>query len=89
MVRRKSIRERGKISFSRAFQELNEGDSVSVVRERSMQPRFPKRVQGRTGKVIGKRGNSLVVNIKDSNKEKTFIIDPVHLKKIKQVKKQR
>ena len=89
MVRRKNVRERGKISFSRAFQELNEGDSVSVVGERAMQPRFPKRIQGRTGKVIGKRGNSLVVNIKDSNKEKTFIIDPVHLKKIKQVKKQR
>ena len=88
MPKRKSIRERGKIKFSRAFQELNEGDSVSIIIEKSMQPKFPKRMQGRTGKVFGKRGRSFLVKIKDSNKEKEFIVDPVHLKKIKMDKKE-
>lgn len=87
MAKRKSTRERGKISFSRAFQELNAGDSVAVVKEVSMQPRFPKRMQGRTGVVEEKRGRSFVVKIKDINKEKKFIIDPVHLKKIKMMEK--
>ncbi len=88
MVKRKNIRERGKIKFSRAFQELKEGDSIAVVREEAMQPRFPKRMQGRTGVVKGKRGRSLIVQIKDMEKEKEYIIDPIHLKKIKRIKKQ-
>ena len=83
MVKRKNIRERGKISFSRAFQELNNDDSVAVDREPSLCPRFPKRLQGRTGKVIGKRGNCVIVEIKQDNSKKSFIINPIHLKRIK------
>jgi ribosomal protein L21E len=37
MVNRKPIRERGKISLTRYFQELKEGDLVSIVKERSLQ----------------------------------------------------
>jgi ribosomal protein L21E len=44
MVRRKNIRTRGKISLSRFFQKFKEGDKVAVVKEISMQPRFPKRI---------------------------------------------
>lgn len=84
MVRRKNIRKRGKVPFSRAFQELKQGDSVAVVKEITMNPLFPKRIQGRTGKIEGKRGRSFIVNIKDIKKEKKFIINPVHLKKIVQ-----
>lgn len=87
MSKRKNIRERGKIKFSRAFQELKEGDAVAVVMEKAKQPRFPKRIQGRTGIIEEKRGRSFVVKIKDSNKEKKFIINPVHLKRIKQISK--
>jgi len=39
-------------------------------------------MSGRTGIVIGKRGRSYIVNIKDFNKEKTFIVPPIHLKRI-------
>ena len=87
MAKRKKVRERGKIKFSRAFQNLKEGDSVAVVAEPAKQPRFPKRIQGRTGIVEEKRGRSLVVKIKDLNKEKKYVIDPVHLKRIKQIVK--
>ncbi|MCA9487707.1 MAG: 50S ribosomal protein L21e [Nanoarchaeota archaeon] len=82
MAEKKSIRTKGKISFSRYFQKLNEGDSVAVIREISLRPRFPKRLQGKTGKVIGQRGSSYEVLIKDQNKEKKFILNPIHLKKI-------
>jgi large subunit ribosomal protein L21e len=83
MVKRKSIRTRGKIQLSRYFQELEKGDFVSVIREWSIKSGFPKRFQGRTGIIEGKRGKAYVVKIKDYNKEKTFLIESIHLKKIK------
>ena len=85
MVKRKKIRERGKISFSRAFQDLKTGDSVSVVIEKANQSSFPKRIQGRCGIIEEKRGSSFIVKINDLNKDKKFIINPIHLKKIKGV----
>lgn len=83
MVRKKKIRTRGKFSLSKFFQKLKEGDKVGITIERSVQPRFPKRIQGKTGIVKEKRGKSYVVSIKDGNKLKEFIIAPLHLKKLK------
>ncbi len=82
MANKKNIRTKGKIQFSRYFQELNKGDDVSVIIEKSLSSSFPKRLQGRTGKVKEKRGSAYLVEIKDQNKSKTFIIAPIHLKKI-------
>lgn len=87
MVRRKEIRTRGKFSFKRFFQKFNEGDSVAVVRERALNINFPERIQGRTGIVEGKRGKAYVVKIKDQNKLKTYLIEPIHLKRITQESK--
>ena len=86
MAKRKPLRTRGKLQLSRYFQELKEGESVAVVKELSINSNFPKRLQGRTGKIDGKRGRNYIVKIKDQSKEKTFLIEPIHLKKIKQVK---
>jgi len=82
-MKSKNPREKGKLKFSRYFQELQEGDRVSVDEELALQPRFPKRLQGRTGVVIGKRGNAYMVRIKNQAKEKDFLILPAHLKKVK------
>ncbi len=76
------MKTRGKLQLSRYFQELNKGDSVAVVREPSIQAKFPKRIQGRTGVVKGKRGMFCLIKIKDLKKEKEFLIAPIHLKKI-------
>jgi ribosomal protein L21E len=86
MVNRKPVRTRGKLQLSRYFQEFKKGDSVTVVAERSLSPTFPKRLQGRTGKIDRKIGRSYCVKIKDQTKEKEFIISPIHLKKIKNKK---
>lgn len=64
------------------FQKFKAGDSVAVVRELGVPFGYSKRVQGRTGKVIEKRGNAYHVVIKDLNKEKKYLIKPIHLKKI-------
>ena len=83
MGKKKSVRTRGKLQLSRYFQELKEGDSVAVVKESAVQSSFPERLQGRTGMVEGKKGKSYIVKIKDQRKEKKFLINPIHLKKIK------
>jgi len=83
MLRRKRIRTRGKLSLGRYFQELKEGDKVCLVRELSMKGDFPARMQGKTGVIVGKRGRSYVVDVMDYNEKKTYLIRPIHLKKLK------
>lgn len=87
MSKRKPIRTRGKLQLSRYFQKLKQGDSVAVVKEPAVNSSFPKRLQGRTGVIESKRGKAYLVKIKDQAKEKRFLIEPIHLKKIKQTKK--
>ncbi len=86
MVNRKPIRTRGKLQLSRYFQELVKGDFVSVSKEQSVSSSFPKRIQGRTGIVEGRKGKAYIVKITEGSKDKRFLIEPIHLKKIKQVK---
>jgi large subunit ribosomal protein L21e len=88
MAKGKPVREKGKLKLSRYFQKFEKGDNVSVVREISLAADFPKRFQGRTGVVEGMQGRSVVIRIKDQNKEKTLIVPPIHLKKIKTNNKQ-
>ena len=83
MSKRKPVRTRGKLQLSKYFQELNKGDSVAITKEASVNANFPKRLQGRTGVVEGKRGRAYLIRIKDLNKEKRLLIPPIHLKKIK------
>ncbi len=86
-MKKKKICERGKIGFSKYFQEFGNGESVAVIREISVKASFPKRLQGKTGFIEGKRGKAYLVKIKDIKKEKTFLIEPIHLKKIKAINK--
>ncbi len=81
MSKKKTVRRKGKVRFSEYFKGLADGDSVSIVIEKSFRIGFPKRIQGLTGKVVGTRGRFKIVELKDKNKMKTFIIHPVHLKK--------
>ena len=78
----KGIREKGKFSFMKFFQKFKPGDSVAVAREISVKFGYPKRLQGRTGKIVEKRGSAYYVEIKDFNKLKRYSIKPIHLKKI-------
>lgn len=65
------------------FQKFNSGDSVALVMDLGVQSQgFPKRMQGRTGKVIEKRGSAYVVEVADYNLKKTYMVKPVHLKRI-------
>lgn len=83
MLKRKKVREKGKIKFSRYFQKLNAGDRVAVIMDLSFKTGFPKSIQGRTGILEEKRGDCWIVKAKIGKKNKRFIIHPVHLKKLK------
>ena len=78
------MRAKGKFSFMRYFQKFSPGDTVAVVRELSQKFGYSTRLQGRTGKVIAKRGSAYEVEIKDFAMKKTYLIKPIHLTRIKQ-----
>jgi len=82
MVKAKKIREKGKIKLSQYFKKLNDGDRVCIVQEKTVCSSFPTRLQGKSGIITTSRGNYKVVKLNDGNKEKNFIIHPVHLKKL-------
>lgn len=79
MPKKQLFRKKGKIPFSKYFQKLSEGDRVAVVRELSVNASFPKNIQGNTGVIKGKQGKAYIIEIKN----KKYLIEPVHLKKIK------
>ncbi len=83
MLKRKEITGKGKISLAKHLQELNEGERVSVVRDLAVSCNFPRTIQGLTGIVEGRRGKAYIIVMMQGNKEKRFIIEGVHLKKIK------
>jgi len=87
MVGRKSTRTRGKVSISKYFKEFKEGDKVALNFEREIPTPTTKRLQGRTGVIAGKRGRAYIVSLMDQAKEKTFLIYPIHLNKIREGKK--
>jgi len=80
MVIRKNIRQHGKIKLSNYFKTFNKDDSVCVVKEQSVKSAFPKTLIGRSGKILGSRGRCYLVKIKDMDKDKVYIIHPIHLK---------
>jgi len=82
MILRKNIKTRGKVRLSQYFQELKDGEKVAIVREQSSEPKFPVRIQGKSGVIAGKKGESYIVKLMDGNELKTYVIKPIHLKKL-------
>ena len=83
MTKGKKVRTKGKIPLSKYFKKYEDGDTVAVVKELGVRAAFPMRIVGKTGKVVGSRGAYKVLELKDGDKLKTFVIHPVHLKAIK------
>lgn len=82
-IKGRRIREKGKAKLSQYFKKMDAGESVAVVPDCGFRAAFPKRIKGKTGKVKSMRGTHCMVELKDGNKMKSFIIHPVHLKKVK------
>ena len=82
MLKRKTIKSKGKISFTRYFQEFKPGERVSLVRDMAFKRSFPYRAQGRTGIITGQRGAAYVIEVTDGGMKKQFMVKPIHLKKL-------
>ena len=82
-------KKHGNLSATRLIKDFSEGDKVVIVPK----PYFTEggiphlRYRGRVGKVIEKRGNCYVVEIKDGGKHKKIISNPVHLEKASSIGK--
>ena len=76
----KHPRDQGKIATTRLLQLFEIGDRVIIKLEPAVHTAMPHpRYKGRTGVVTEKRGNSVIVTIKDGGKTKHLISAPVHL----------
>ena len=82
MGKSKKIRTKGKIKLSSYFKKLKDGEKVTIIKELTVRAGFPKRVIGKSGRIAGSRGRYKLVEIMDGKAKKTFIIHPVHLKKL-------
>ncbi|NQV08500.1 50S ribosomal protein L21e [Candidatus Woesearchaeota archaeon] len=78
----KSVRQKGKISIKKYFQEFEIGDKVVLKAEPAIQKgMYHPRFHSKPGIIKEKKGNAYIVLIKDGKKEKDIIAHPVHLLK--------
>lgn len=69
--------------LSAYFQDLKEGDRVAITLNPKFPHFFPKRIIGLSGIIKGRKGMAFIIELKEGNKVKKFIIRSVHLKKLR------
>ncbi len=76
-------RVREKTPITRYLQEFEIGNKVLIDPNPSSPKGMPfRRFFGQSGSIVGKRGKSYIVKIKDGKKEKELIARPEHLKAV-------
>jgi len=81
---RKKLEKKQKTPITKFLQEFEIGQRVVIELEPSSQKGMPHpRFHGRIGEVIGKRGRSYIVAIKDGKKIKQIISRPEHLRLVR------
>ena len=79
----KNVRDKGKISLARYFQDFKKGDKVCLVAEPSIhEGMYYPRFHGKAGVVLSKRGKCYEIQIKDVKMLKTVVVHPIHLKRL-------
>ncbi len=80
---KKDNKEKGKLSLSKFFQQVEIGNKVCLKAEPAYQKgMYLPRFHGKIGVVKSKKGRCYEVLIKDMNKEKIVVVHPVHFKKV-------
>lgn len=79
----KDVGDRGEPPVTRTLQEFEEGETVAIRIDPSIQAGQPHpRFHGWTGTVTGKQGEAFTVEVDDGGKTKTVIARPEHLKAV-------
>lgn len=74
------LRVRERCPVTRSVQEFATGESVHIRIDPSFHKGLPHpRFEGRTAKVLGRRGRAFLVEVRDGRKMKTLIVRPEHL----------
>ena len=77
---KKALRARGLPPVTSVIQDFEAGQKVHIVVEPSIHKGMPhRRFHGRTGTIVGSRGRSWVLEVKDGNTMKVVIAKPQHL----------
>ena len=80
---KKDTRDKGKINIKSYLQGFKVGERVQLYADSTFQKgRFPLQFYGKIGVVTEKQGKSYIVKIRDQNAKKSFVVHPVHLKKV-------
>lgn len=80
---RNKLKQRVRPVITKFLQDFTIGQNVVITLEPSSHKGMPfPRFKGKMGKIVEKRGNSYIVEIKDGNKLKQIISRPEHLKAI-------
>lgn len=79
---RRRARQRGLSPITRAFQDFEVGQKVTIVIDSSVQKGWPHhRFHGMTGIVVETRGRAYVVDVRFGGKVKQAIVLPEHLRR--------
>jgi large subunit ribosomal protein L21e len=79
----KELRQKGKISLTKFFQEFKVGQKVVLLVESGYQRgMYHRKFYSKDGIVSGKQGKCYLVDIVDGRVAKTVIVHPVHVKKV-------
>lgn len=78
---RHSHRHKGKTTVNRVLAQFSEGERVGVKINSSVHSGMPnrRRFNGLSGKVVGKRGKAVLVELMHGNLQKTLVVNPAHL----------
>lgn len=80
---RKKLKKSRRMTVNQFLKKFKEGDKVTIkIESRSMKSMPSRRFHGLTGSIVGKRGRSYIIEIKDGKKMKKIIAPPEHLKAI-------
>lgn len=79
----KSPRQTGKISIRNSLQSFTSGDLVTLSAEPAVQHgMYHPRFHGKSGHVVGTQGRCFIVAVRDGEKMKNLVINPVHLRRM-------
>jgi len=82
-IQSKNIRAKGKINVNSYFQEFKPGEKALLSLESGVQNGlYFRRFHGKIADIVRKTGQCYELKVMDG-KEKTIVVHPVHLKKIK------
>lgn len=75
---------KGRISIRNYLQSFEEGEKVTISIDPSVHRALPfRRFIGRSGVILGMQGEVCRVHIKDGGIEKTLLIHPAHVRRMK------